>query len=48
MASKGATLLRKWWSVALKIVAVVFLLGLLVWGFDPPVRSKLIEGSIIR
>jgi hypothetical protein len=48
MASKGATLLRRWLSVALKIVAVVFLLGLLVWGFDPPVRSKLIEGSIIR
>lgn len=48
MASKGATLLRRWLSVALAVVASVFLLGLLAWGFDPPLRSKLIEGSIVR
>jgi hypothetical protein len=41
-------MLRKWLSVALAIFAAVFLLGLLAWGFDPPLRSKLIEGSIIR
>jgi len=48
MASKGITLLRKWPSATLKVVASVFMLGLVVWVLDPPLRSQLIEGSIVR
>jgi len=45
MASKGVTL---WLSATLKVVAGLFMLGLVVRVFDPPLRSKLIEGSIVR
>src|SRR5215468_2843320 len=48
MASKGITLLRKWLSVTLKVVASLLMLGLLAWVFDPPLSSQLIEGSIVR
>jgi hypothetical protein len=48
VASKGATLARKRLSVALAVIAALFLLGLFAWVFDPPLRSKLIEGSIVR
>lgn len=48
MASKGPTQLRRWLSVTLAIVAGLLMLGMVVYVFDPPLRSRLVEGSIVR
>ena len=40
-------LLRKWLRIVCQVAAAVLFLAVLAWLFDPPLRSDLIEGSVI-
>jgi hypothetical protein len=38
---------RKWLEVATAVVGVAFILAVLIWQFQPPLRTNFMEGSIV-
>jgi hypothetical protein len=40
-------LLRRWLEVVTAVGGVVCILAVLIWQYDPPLRTNLVEGSIV-